>query len=94
MPPPPAPPATFLADRRYAWAEAALAEGDVEAAADLAAQVLERVPGYGPAWLLVGRARAADPARGERPRRRSGRRSPSIRRIPWARACIWRNSAN
>lgn len=53
----------LLADRRYAWAEAALAEGDAEAAADLAAQVLERVPGYGPAWLLVGRARAADPAR-------------------------------
>ncbi|GJD62708.1 class I SAM-dependent DNA methyltransferase [Methylobacterium frigidaeris] len=56
----------LLADRRYAWAEAALAEGDAGAAADLAAQVLERAPGYGPAWLLLGRARAADPAlRGE-----------------------------
>ncbi|KMO28240.1 methyltransferase type 12, partial [Methylobacterium tarhaniae] len=52
----------LLADRRYAWAEAALAEGDAGAAADLAAQVLERAPGYGPAWLLLGRARAADPA--------------------------------
>ncbi|MCF4129020.1 class I SAM-dependent DNA methyltransferase [Methylobacterium sp. SyP6R] len=52
----------LLADRRYAWAEAALAEGDAQAAADLAGQVLERVPGYGPAWLLIGRARAADPA--------------------------------
>lgn len=51
----------LLADRRYAWAEAALAEGDAGAAADLAAQVLEIAPGYGPAWLLLGRARAADP---------------------------------
>ncbi|TNC15023.1 methyltransferase domain-containing protein [Methylobacterium terricola] len=50
----------LLADRRYAWAEAALAEGDAGAAADLAAQVLELAPGYGPAWLLLGRARAAD----------------------------------
>jgi predicted TPR repeat methyltransferase len=52
----------LLADRRYAWAEAALAGGDAAAAADLAAQVLELAPGYGPAWLLLGRARAADPA--------------------------------
>ncbi|TGD96271.1 class I SAM-dependent DNA methyltransferase [Methylobacterium nonmethylotrophicum] len=52
----------LLADRRYAWAEAALAEGDCSAAADLAAQVLDLAPGYGPAWLLLGRARAADPA--------------------------------
>lgn len=51
----------LLADRRYAWAEAAFAGGDAEAAADLAGQVLERVPGYGPAWLLLGRARAAVP---------------------------------
>ena len=47
----------LLADRRYVWAEAALAEGDAAAAADLAAQVLERAPAYGPAWLLLGRAR-------------------------------------
>ncbi|BCM84659.1 class I SAM-dependent DNA methyltransferase [Methylobacterium indicum] len=52
----------LLADRRYAWAEAALAEGDAAAASDLAAQVLEIAPGYAPAWLLLGRARAADPA--------------------------------
>jgi predicted TPR repeat methyltransferase len=52
----------LLADRRYAWAEAALAGGDAGAAADLAAQVLERAPGYAPAWLLLGRARAAEPA--------------------------------
>ncbi|MEH3146943.1 MAG: methyltransferase domain-containing protein [Methylobacterium frigidaeris] len=48
----------LLADRRYAWAEAALAEDDFSAAADLAEQVLERVPGYGPAWIVLGRARA------------------------------------
>ncbi|MFH6782832.1 MULTISPECIES: class I SAM-dependent DNA methyltransferase [Methylobacterium] len=51
----------LLADRRYAWAEAAWAEGDAGAAADLASQVLDIAPGYGPAWLLLGRARAADP---------------------------------
>ncbi|RVU18053.1 class I SAM-dependent DNA methyltransferase [Methylobacterium oryzihabitans] len=59
----------LLADRRYAWAEAALAEDDFSAAADLAEQVLERAPAYGPAWILLGRARARlagdDPARRE-----------------------------
>jgi predicted TPR repeat methyltransferase len=63
----------LLADRRYVWAEAALAEGDAVAAADLAEQVLERVPDYGPAWLLLGRAREAlagdDPAAREWARR-------------------------
>ncbi|MCJ2133484.1 methyltransferase domain-containing protein [Methylobacterium sp. J-026] len=47
----------LLADRRYRYAEACLAEGDHEAAADLAGQVLERAPRYAPAWLLLGRAR-------------------------------------
>src|SRR5689334_16425429 len=62
----------LLADRRYVWAEAALAEGDAAAAADLAEQVLERVPDYVPAWLLLGQAREAlageDPAARERAR--------------------------
>jgi predicted TPR repeat methyltransferase len=49
----------LLADRRYAWAEAALAEGDAVAAADLAEQVLEISPRYAPAWFLLGRAREA-----------------------------------
>ncbi|MBY0299553.1 MAG: methyltransferase domain-containing protein [Methylobacterium sp.] len=49
----------LLADRRYVWAEAALAEGDPAAAADLAEQVLERAPSYAPAWLLLGQAREA-----------------------------------
>ncbi len=47
----------LLADRRYRYAEACLAEGDHEAAADLAGQALELAPRYAPAWLLLGRAR-------------------------------------
>ncbi|MBE7246518.1 MAG: methyltransferase domain-containing protein [Actinomycetospora chiangmaiensis] len=47
----------LLADRRYRYAEACLAEGDLTAAADLAEQVLEIAPRYAPAWLLLGRAR-------------------------------------
>jgi predicted TPR repeat methyltransferase len=47
----------LLADRRYRYAEACLAEGDFAGAADLAAQTLERAPRYAPAWLLLGRAR-------------------------------------
>ncbi|GGC83435.1 class I SAM-dependent DNA methyltransferase [Chelatococcus reniformis] len=47
----------LLADRRFAWAEAAFADGDPAAAADLAAQVLELAADYAPAWLLLGRAK-------------------------------------
>lgn len=47
----------LLADRRYRYAEACLADGDHAAAADLAEQVLELAPRYAPAWLLLGRAR-------------------------------------
>jgi predicted TPR repeat methyltransferase len=49
----------LLADRRYRYAEACLAEGDAAACADLAAQALEIAPAYAPAWLLLGRAREA-----------------------------------
>ena len=49
----------ILADRRYLYAEACLAEGDFAGAADLAEQVLEIAPRYAPAWLLLGRAREA-----------------------------------
>jgi predicted TPR repeat methyltransferase len=49
----------LLADRRYAYAEAAMKEGDHAAAADLAAQSLELAPRYAPAHALLGRARAA-----------------------------------
>jgi predicted TPR repeat methyltransferase len=48
---------SLLADRRFAWADAAFVEGNLAAAADLAAQVLELASGYAPAWLLLGRAK-------------------------------------
>lgn len=57
----------LLADRRYRYAEACLADGDHAAAADLAEQVLERAPRYAPAWLLLGRARAGLAAAGPDP---------------------------
>jgi predicted TPR repeat methyltransferase len=46
----------LLADRRYAWAEAAFKEGDAVAAADLLRQVLEIVPGFAAGWFLLGQA--------------------------------------
>lgn len=49
----------LLADRRYRYAEACLAEGDAAACADLAAQAVEIAPRYAPAWLLLGQAREA-----------------------------------
>lgn len=49
----------LLADRRYAYAAGAMDEGDPEAAADLARQVLELAPDFAPAHALLGRAQAA-----------------------------------
>jgi predicted TPR repeat methyltransferase len=49
----------YLADRRYEYARAAFDEGDFEAAADLARQVLELAPAFAPAHALLGRASAA-----------------------------------
>lgn len=49
----------LLADRRYAYAEAALVEGDHQAAIDLARQTLELIPGYAPAWFVLGQAHEA-----------------------------------
>lgn len=46
----------LAADRRYAWAQAELKEGDAAAAADLLRQTLELVPGWAPAWLALGDA--------------------------------------
>ncbi|GJD95285.1 class I SAM-dependent DNA methyltransferase [Methylobacterium iners] len=46
----------LLADRRYAYAEACLAEGDAAGAAEMAEQALERAPRFAPAWFLLGRA--------------------------------------
>ena len=47
----------LLADRRYAYAEACLAEGDARAACEMAEQALDLAPRYAPAWFLLGRAR-------------------------------------
>ena len=60
----------LLADRRYAYAEACLAEGDAVGAAEMASQALEIAAAYAPAWFLLGRAReAAFAAGGEAPDR-------------------------
>jgi predicted TPR repeat methyltransferase len=49
----------LLADRRYAYAKGAFDDGDFSAAADLAAQTIERVPSFAPAHALLGRAQEA-----------------------------------
>jgi predicted TPR repeat methyltransferase len=60
MPPPPLRSSgDLLADRRFAYAQAAFDEGDHAAAAELALQVLELAPAYAPAHALLGRAQAA-----------------------------------
>lgn len=55
----------LLADRRYAYAEAAFREGDWDAAAELADQALELAPGFAAGWFLLGQARAARSEAGE-----------------------------
>ncbi|TXN66076.1 tetratricopeptide repeat protein, partial [Methylobacterium sp. WL6] len=47
----------LLADRRFAYAEACLAEGDCVGAAEMAEQALERAPRFAAAWVLLGQAR-------------------------------------
>ncbi|TXM93376.1 tetratricopeptide repeat protein, partial [Methylobacterium sp. WL116] len=54
----------LLADRRFAYAEACLAEGDCVGAAEMAEQALERAPRFAAAWVLLGRAREARYAAG------------------------------
>lgn len=49
----------LIADRRYAYAEALLAEGDAQGATEMAEQCLEIAPRYPAAWFLLGRAREA-----------------------------------
>ncbi len=49
----------ILADRRFAYARDCLAEGDPQAAVEMAEQTLDLVPRYAPAWFLLGRAREA-----------------------------------
>ncbi len=63
----------LIADRRFAWAKGYAEHGDHAAAADLLAQVAERVPGWAPGWAALGEARE-----------RSG--DPAGARDAWARA--------
>lgn len=48
-----------IADRRYAYACAAFAEADWQAAVDMASQTIELAPAFVPAYALMGRALAA-----------------------------------
>ena len=48
-----------IADGRFAYAQACLAEGDTAAARDLFEQTIEAAPGFAPAWLELGKARLA-----------------------------------
>ncbi len=56
----------LLADRRYDYAMAAKADGDLAAAADLLAQALEIAPGWAAGWFALGEVEAgrgaAEPA--------------------------------
>jgi predicted TPR repeat methyltransferase len=53
------PPPSLLVDRRFAYARAAAAQGDHAAARDLLEQTVQLEPGWAPAWLELGEARAA-----------------------------------
>jgi predicted TPR repeat methyltransferase len=46
-----------LAERRYAYAQAAAAEGDWPAAAEMFEQTLARAPDWAPGWASLGEAR-------------------------------------
>ncbi|MGB7976819.1 MAG: methyltransferase domain-containing protein [Roseiarcus sp.] len=47
----------LIAERRFAYAKAAVEEGDLSAAADLFEQALERAPNWAAAWFALGEAR-------------------------------------
>ena len=47
----------LIADRRFAWGEAAARDGDHAAAIDLFTQTLELTPDWAPGWLALGEAR-------------------------------------
>jgi predicted TPR repeat methyltransferase len=47
----------FIAERRFAYAQAAAEEGDWSAAAELFEQALERAPHWAAAWFALGEAR-------------------------------------
>ena len=46
------------ADRRFAYAQGCLEEGDLAAAIELFEQTVEAAPGFAPAWFELGKARA------------------------------------
>ncbi|NLH82492.1 MAG: methyltransferase domain-containing protein [Phyllobacteriaceae bacterium] len=52
-----------IADRRFAHARDYAARGEPGAAAEVAEQALERVPGWAPGWFLLGEFREAEDAR-------------------------------
>ena len=47
----------LIADRRFEWARACEAKGDLTGAADLLTQALELAPGYASAWFMLGELR-------------------------------------
>jgi predicted TPR repeat methyltransferase len=47
----------LIAERRFAYAKAAAAHGDLSAAAELFEQTLERAPNWAAAWFALGEAR-------------------------------------
>ena len=48
----------LIADRRFSYAEALAADGDLDAAADLLMQVIERAPDWSAAWFRLGEVEA------------------------------------
>ena len=50
-------PGDLIADRRFAYAKAAAAGGDLSAAAELFEQTLERAPNWAAAWFALGETR-------------------------------------
>jgi predicted TPR repeat methyltransferase len=53
----------LLADRRYEWAKACLARGDLADAAGLLVQAIELSPGFASAWFALGEVRVQQGAR-------------------------------
>ncbi|MBV9558744.1 MAG: tetratricopeptide repeat protein, partial [Pseudolabrys sp.] len=47
----------LIADRRFEWARAAIADGDFAGAADLLAQTVDIAPGYAAEWFSLGETR-------------------------------------
>lgn len=54
----------LIADRRLGYAEGLIGDGDLDAAAELLTQILERVPGWSMAWFKLGEVEASRGAPG------------------------------